>query len=161
MPSPRHIKVLKFYRTPPRLPGVDYRQPRTYFVTFCVQHREPVFSKPAAARTACDVLVDLRNRGSYSLYGYCVMPDHVHLVIKLAEHGKPLSRVIAQLKAGILFECRKQSIKLVWQRGYYDRVGRPNESRTLLHYVLQNPARAGLVRGDERYEYVGVVDPFW
>ncbi|HEY7994452.1 MAG TPA: transposase [Candidatus Eremiobacteraceae bacterium] len=150
---------MRFHRTPPRLKDVDYTQDRTYLITFCVADRRPVFSNSSIASIATTQLREFRNAGLYYLYGYAVMPDHVHLVIRLRKVGIHLSKVVGTLRSAITIRVRRQFDRFEWQRGYHERIIHgEKECRETIDYVLANPARADLVAADEQYEHSGIVD---
>ena len=150
---------MRFHRTPPRLEDVDYAQDQTYLVTFCVGHRRAVFSKPSTAMIATAQLRRFRDAGLYYLYGYAVMPDHIHVVMRPRKIGVHLSKVVGTLRAAITIRVRKRIAGFEWQRGYHERIiYGATECRETVDYVLENPFRAGLVAADEQYEYSGIVD---
>jgi REP element-mobilizing transposase RayT len=82
----------------------------------------------------------------YRLLTWCVMPNHVHVVFRPApEHGL----------AGILHSWKSFTAKRAnrilrksgefWQREYYDHLVRDEQDlQRIAHYVMENPARAGL-----------------
>ena len=82
----------------------------------------------------------------YDLIAYCVMPNHVHAVIRPLEgHGLP----------GILHSWKSVTAKAAnkplgrrgafWRQESYDHLIRDNEDlRHAVEYVLNNPANAGL-----------------
>jgi putative transposase len=143
---------------PPRLRGFDYRAERTYFVTFCVARREPIFRSEVAARIAQTVTLDLRAKKWFWLYAYCIMPDHIHLVIKKAG-TRSLQIVVGTLKRAIVLRCRESSLTVRWQWGFYDRIVREYElSDEFVTYVLMNPVRAGLVKDWRDYQFGGRLD---
>jgi REP element-mobilizing transposase RayT len=82
----------------------------------------------------------------YDLITWCVMPNHVHLVMRLFE-GKMLSRVLHSWKS---FTALRSNEILgrsgrFWQREYYDRIIRDaKELETKIAYVVRNPEKAGL-----------------
>ncbi len=84
----------------------------------------------------------------YELLAWCVMPNHVHLVMRLFE-GKMLSRVLHSWKS---FTAERSNEILersgrFWQREYYDRIIRDEkELEAKITYVVRNPEKAGLTR---------------
>jgi len=150
---------MRIIRTPPRLENVDYRQIRTYLVTFCVAWRGRAFADPVLASIACRWIEHFRNSGFYWLYGYVVMHDHIHIVIRPQRAGTHLSKIVAMLKSASMVEIRRHLLRFKWQRGYHERVVREGEDlRSMIDYVLQNPARAGLIPADQLYPFAGVID---
>jgi REP element-mobilizing transposase RayT len=105
-----------------------------------------------------------QDQQGYELIAYCIMPNHVHLVVdtalqldKLANHEsvtpvsyKPLSHTLRLLKgrsariANLLLQRRGA----FWQPESYDHYVRSSaELQRIIDYVLQNPVKAGLVDG--------------
>ncbi|HXW51801.1 MAG TPA: transposase [Candidatus Acidoferrales bacterium] len=145
---------------PPRLPAFDYSAVRTYFVTACIRNRERVFSDPEVAAIARDVVLTYRERGRYYLYAYCIMPDHIHLLLKLRARSGRLSTLVAVLKASIRHAARHLD-DVVWMRGFHERVKREYEDpNDYVKYTLLNPVRAGLVRESKDYPFLGCVDTY-
>ncbi|KUP04420.1 transposase [Bacillus coahuilensis p1.1.43] len=81
----------------------------------------------------------------FELYSYCLMDNHVHLLIKEAE--EPISKVIMRLSSSFVY----------WYNSKYDRCGHLFQERfksevvedpryflTVLRYIHQNPLKAGL-----------------
>jgi REP element-mobilizing transposase RayT len=82
----------------------------------------------------------------YRLLAWCVMPNHVHVVVRLFP-GHELAKVV---KAWKNFSAKAANHALVqksrfWQREYYDRLLRnSDELARAVRYTLENPAKAGL-----------------
>jgi putative transposase len=75
---------------------------QTHFVTFCCHHRRPSFTEASAKITFENALERVRLSFSAYIYGYVVMPEHVHLLISeppqatLAEAMKSLKQGVAR-----------------------------------------------------------------
>jgi len=142
-----------------RLRGVDYQTSRTFFVTLCVRDRRRAFDDAGTARRAQDIILKYRAAGWYYLLCYCIMPDHIHLLIRLRSSQRSLSRVVVSLKNKIRYATHGL---VEWQYGYHDHVLRPYESvRLFVRYILANPVRAALVRDTGDYPFGGIVDPWF
>jgi REP element-mobilizing transposase RayT len=82
----------------------------------------------------------------YRLLAWCIMPNHVHVVVRLFP-GRELAKVVKawkniSAKAANMALGRKGRF---WQREYYDRLIRDGEELDrAIRYVLENPAKAGL-----------------
>ncbi len=82
----------------------------------------------------------------YRLLAWCVMPNHVHVVVRLFP-GRELAKVV---KAWKNFSAKAANQALgrkgqFWRREYYDRLIRNgDELDRAIRYVVENPARAGL-----------------
>jgi REP element-mobilizing transposase RayT len=100
---------------------------------------------PQIASMVADAL-RFGNDRDYRLFGWCVMPNHVHVVIRLLP-GRKLSTILHSWKS---FTAKKANQLLgrmgpFWQREYYDHLIRNGEEfDAALKYVQNNPAKAGL-----------------
>jgi REP element-mobilizing transposase RayT len=82
----------------------------------------------------------------YRLLAWCIMPNHVHVVVRLFP-GRELAKVV---KAWKNFSAKAANQALgrkgrFWQPEYYDRLIRDgDELNRAIRYVVENPAKAGL-----------------
>ena len=95
-------------------------------------------------------LEDMRRRFAMCIYGYVVMPEHVHLLVNEPQHAT-LADAIHFLK--LSFAKRLRSRKRAtepssfWQKRYYDRNVRDAQEFTVkLRYLHRNPVERGLVK---------------
>jgi leucyl-tRNA synthetase/REP element-mobilizing transposase RayT len=85
----------------------------------------------------------------YTLEGFVVMPNHVHVLVHLAE-GQDLGKVLHSWKS---FTSKKIQESLgtsghFWQDEYFDTLVRdPDHLGDLRQYIWDNPRRAGLKQG--------------
>ena len=94
----------------------------------------------------------------YKLICYCIMPNHIHLVILLLSGNKGISKIMQSIKR---ISARKSNLVLnrtgkFWQDESYDRLVRDDkELYFIIKYVLLNPVNAGLVQNwtDWKYTY--------
>ena len=150
--------------TPSRLRGSGHRalrkgrtsEPfRIYLLTTTTAARTPIFADPHAARSACrcfDHPVLLRDA---RMLAWVLMPDHAHWLVQLGD-SQSLHRLVHALKT---FSARNANRTLgrtgpLWARGFHDRALRADEDLpTVVHDVLANPVRAGLVRDATEYPF--------
>ncbi len=96
-----------------------------------------------------------RNGKHYQLAAYCIMPNHVHLLIKLYENIK-LSCTLKELKS---YTASKANQILgrsgpFWAREYFDRYIRDKDHfETVRFYILNNPVKAHLVTHHSEWPY--------
>jgi REP element-mobilizing transposase RayT len=83
----------------------------------------------------------------YRLLAWCIMPNHVHVVLEMLDHHS-LSAIVKSWKS---FTSRRANAHLgragsFWEADYFDRYMR-NEKHLLqtIEYVEHNPVKAGLV----------------
>src|SRR5207248_10669792 len=55
---------------------------QSHFVTFCCYHHRPLLSADASRQVFESALERVRRSFGLRVYGYVVMPDHVHLLIE-------------------------------------------------------------------------------
>ena len=129
---------------------------QSHFVTFTCYHRRRGFDSPAVYDLFLQVLEDMRCRFALSVYGYVVMPEHVHLLLSeprrglLADaiHYLKLSfakRLAAQVRAPVVGANLGHASGVFWQKRYYDRnVRDEREFVEKLRFIHRNPVKAGL-----------------
>lgn len=86
------------------------------------------------------------------IYGYVIMPEHIHLLL-----GEPARRTLAQaiqaLKVSVSKRIHWQSERF-WQKRYYDHNIRSYESFVgKLRYIHRNPVVRGLVERPEDWPW--------
>lgn len=105
-----------------------------------------------------------RNHKKYELYAYSIMPNHVHLVLKLLPHNLnnngqidyPLTNVLQGLKSysGLVANRSLHRCGSFWQSESYDHgVRNLDELERVITYTLNNPVKAGLVEHWEDWPY--------
>lgn len=125
-------------------------------ITVAVNDRRPVFSDHDVATDAVDVLKAHARKTGVLVYAYCIMPDHVHLVLEPSATCDIVTFVgqfknLAQRSA-----WRRGVVGAFWQTGFYDHFLRRDEQLdTVVRYVLENPVRGGLVYARQDYAFAG------
>jgi putative transposase len=143
-----------------RLADFDYSSPdATFFVTIRAHHDSP-FLDAHLAEAVIAALNWLRIHRGVRLYAYCLMPDHLHVLLRLGDDGKTLGAVVGAFKSF----TTQQSWHLghqgpLWQGRFYDHVLRTSEDASgIAAYILHNPARSGLTDDANAYPYAGLPD---
>ena len=83
----------------------------------------------------------------YELLAWSVMPNHAHVVLK-TRPGERLDKILHSWKSFSAHEINKSSGSSggVWQKESYDHLVRDREDLwNQVHYVLENPGKAGLL----------------
>lgn len=141
------------------LAGVYSEPGRAFSVTISTAPRRPVFLDVEFGRSCVELLAAIRQERNVPVYGYCLMPDHVHLVIGVTRSA-PLSSIVGAWKSLCAREWRdKCRARSFWQRGFYESIIRQEEDLfRAATYVLENPVRAGLVADFHDYELCGSME---
>ena len=92
----------------------------------------------------------------FSVLAYCLMPDHVHLLVEGKTEHANLRRFAKMSKQRSGAAHALTGGGKLWQDGYYDRVLRKDEDvKQIARYILENPVRARLVKDPAKYPYLG------
>jgi putative transposase len=141
---------------PPRLAGFEYVGNYSYFLTLCTHRRFDAFREDDLARLVIGQIRRTARTFSFAILAYCVMPDHVHLLLQGRTAASDLRRFTKQFKQSTGQRYAHHTGGRLWQEGYYDRVLRPEEPEALVaRYIIENPVRAGLVERPTEYPYLG------
>ena len=116
---------------------------QSHFVTFTCYHRRRGFDAAPACDLFLQVLEHMRWRFGLCIYGYVVMPEHVHLLM-----SEPPRRLLADAIHYLKLSFAKRLGEGVfWQKRYYDRnIRDAHEFREKLRYIHRNPVERGLVQ---------------
>jgi len=117
----------------------------SHFVTFSCYRRRPNLGTVEARCTFQLALERVREQQRMCVYGYVVMPEHVHLLVSEPEGGT-LARAIQSLKQGVARRLALRQKDPFWQTRYYDfNVWSERKFVEKLKYIHRNPVRRGLV----------------
>ncbi len=117
------------------------------FVTTVTRNRTPIFTDPACAREAVDVLYRVQELHPFLLHGFVIMPDHCHFLLTPSEYV-PLSLIMRSYKVSVVWGIGKGAL---WQSRFDAR--QPTDSWKILNYIHANPVKAGLVSVPEEYPW--------
>jgi putative transposase len=141
---------------PCRLPGYDYSLSGPVFhCRFAVARRVAAFTDARAAKIVVDAL-RYHHETTAHVLAFCVMPDHVHVLLSLRSQARSLSRWVGDVKRWVTRQTAEHGLGLVWQKGFFERVLRSNEDVLITaRYIVENPVRAGLIIDARDYEWGG------
>jgi len=128
-------------------------------VTIGTRDRRSVFEDHAFGRRSVDILGRLRTERGNPVYAYCVMPDHVHLLVGVSPSSSVIGFVGAWKSLCARAYWEVGGIGTPWQEGFYDRALRCEEHlRRAVLYVLRNPVRKGVVADYRDYPLSGSLE---
>lgn len=124
-------------------------------------------NQPECARLVMDCVRELEP-AHYHLYAFCIMPNHVHLLLDQQDIPDPsprrdgkaytaLNRAMRLLKSksGALCNRLLGQHGDFWQHESYDHVVRnEKEFQRILEYIVNNPVHAGLVDDWQNWPYL-------
>jgi REP-associated tyrosine transposase len=100
-------------------------------------------------REICEKAIHYYDNKEYKLICYCIMPNHIHLVIDLIKNSRLLGDILGSIKKYSARESNKVLGKRgkFWQLESFDRLIRDEiELYYIIRYVLTNPVNASLVK---------------
>ena len=138
------------------MPRVARKRSRTgiYHVMLRGVNRQQIFFDEEDNSCFIGLLGHYKKKFGFKLYGYCLMGNHVHLLIQ--EGPQPIASIFKGLGTAFVF----------WYNAKYERTGHLFQDRfksepvnnqgyflTALRYILQNPVAAGFCSSPEKYPY--------
>jgi putative transposase len=100
-----------------------------------------------------EILKHYKHKFRFKLFGYCLMPNHVHLIIKIKQ-GRNLQKVTQGLcqTYTIWFNRKYDKVGHVWQGRYKSMLIQNNNYLIdCIEYVELNPVRAELTKKPASY----------
>ncbi len=129
---------------------------QSHFVTFSCYHRLPHLATEQLRDVFLTSLEQTRRKYKFRVYGYVIMPEHVHLLISEPEVG-----VLATALQALKISVARRAVALLpdldftlWQKRYYDHNVRTYKSFIeKLRYIHRNPVARGLVDKPENWKW--------
>jgi len=123
-----------------------------HHINFTCYHQHPYLDNDKARITFAETLETLRIRHGFFLFGYVVMPNHVHLLLSEPKHCQ-LSETIRALKTETSKKLKGERERF-WQKRYFDRnIITQREWNEKLRYIHRNPVEEGLVQHPEDWPW--------
>jgi putative transposase len=119
----------------------------TYFVTTKAWQNAAVFQIQETAGVVISKILEYRDRGSYLLHEFVLMPHHLHLILTPTV-SMSLEKAIQLIKGGSSHEIhRVRGNKMpIWQSGFHEsRVVDWADFKKKADYIRFNPVAAKLV----------------
>jgi len=139
--------------------GLRYTEQKRYFGRFDAllgsSTHGPTWLKQPAVAAIVQQAIHYPNGKGYHLCCYCIMPNHVHIVVALPDNAPPLAKTLQALKGYSSFQANKLLglNDAFWQAESYDHIVRPDELERIISYVLENPVKVGLVDEWQKWPY--------
>ena len=128
-----------------RLSNYDYSKDRPVHVTLCTDQKKNMFNSDVNAKITINELLKTAKDFRFRILCYCLMPDHLHVVISPGESNLSISKFlnIFKGKTTTLFR-KKEGLGKMWQRSAFDHIIRAGEDlKIIIEYIMNNPVRNG------------------
>ena len=124
-----------------------------HYLTFSCYHRQPKLGTPAPRHLFVKRLETVRQQYGFFVYGFVVMPEHVHLLVSEPEKGR-LAQALQSLKQSIARNLALRAAEPFWQARYYDfNVWSARKRIEKLRYIHRNPVKRGLVQSPDQWRW--------
>ena len=139
-----------------RLKEFSYRGFYRYFVTIATRNKKKLFLEKQYVKGIELILKILAEKELFVVWGYCFMPDHLHLLIEGRNENSDFLKFIALFKQKNGYFFKKKFGERLWQENYYEHILRKEEhTEVIAKYIFENPIRKGLVSNLTDYPYSG------
>jgi putative transposase len=121
-----------------------------HFITFSCYQRQAHFSAISTRNLFEQSLERMRVRYGFFVFGYVIMPEHVHLLVSEPKNAL-LSKAIQGLKLSVSVQRKERPF---WQARYYDFNVYTNAKHVeKLKYMHRNPVKRGLAAKPEDWRW--------
>lgn len=123
-------------------------------LTWTTRGRDPHFQDPNVAEMCLIAMEKERSKWALDVYGYCLMPDHMHLVVGPGDDSPGKIVQVMKMASNWWLQAFGLVDRSPWARGYWDRAICSNaELLAALRYLHNNPVKAGLASSLEEYPF--------
>ncbi len=127
-------------------------QGHDHFITFSCHRRLPYLNNDHSRIVFEETLERLRQRHQFFVFGYVLMPEHVHLLLSEPKL-QPLATTLSVLKGETSKRLKGERTQF-WQIRYYDfNVLSHAKYLEKLRYIHRNPVERGLVEKPEDWPW--------
>ena len=115
--------------------------------------RKDIFLDDEDRRKFLESIIKAKKKGKFKIYGYCLMDNHIHMLIKEDEE---IGKIIKRITVGYVgwHNKRHERTGHLFQNRY---LSEPVETEdyfiTVLRYIHQNPIKAGIVSSLSDYKW--------
>lgn len=125
----------------------------SYHIMVRGNRKQAIFIESGDFEKYLEILRHYRRKYRFKLYGYCLMPNHVHLVLEVRK-GFDLGKIMQGLNQTytIWFNEKYKKVGHLWQGRYKSMVIQKNKYMlACIEYVELNPIRANI--SNSPFEY--------
>jgi len=152
-----------FYKGDENLPRIarKYSEIKVYHTTIRGNDKQNIFFDEQDRYKFMDIIKETKEKYNYDIYSYCLMDNHVHLVIYDKEYK--LSKIMQsiQISYAIYFNIKYDRVGHLFQdRFFSSKVEDREYLKIVCRYIHQNPQKAGIAKTEEYKwssykEYIG------
>jgi putative transposase len=129
----------------------------TYHVTSRTNNKIRVFDNKLGRKIMLLTLEEAKSKYGFCLYNFCIMPTHIHLLIRPAE-GSNLSKILQWIKthSAKRWNYIHGSKDHMWGDRFYPQIIKDiRQYFYTFEYISQNPVKAGLCKEPQDWKESG------
>lgn len=150
------VRPTKEHAKPRRLKDFPYRGCYRYFITVRSHSFQRHFVHDEVIAKIIDLLKSMAEQEGFSVWAYCFMPDHAHLLVEGKHSDADMQHFVAWFKQKSGYWFRSTYRAKLWAPNYHEHVLRNDEATiAVARYIIQNPVRKGMVDDCSSYPYSG------
>ena len=136
----------------------------TYFFTIVTDHRRKLFDTPKKLDLLLNTIRQVQRSKPFELLAYCLLPDHIHLLITFPEGDSDFPirmREVKRLTTLWMREELKGDVESIWQDKYWEHTIR-DERDLQIHfdYIHYNPVKHSLSQRFDGWKWSSFRDYF-
>jgi putative transposase len=139
-----------------------------YFLTLVTHQRAPLFLDSAARRCLREAIAQAREAEVFESIDMVLLPDHLHLLIRLPENDDAFSSRVSRIKTSFTrawlstggtesaqsSSRDRQGYRGVWQKRFWEHLIRsPADLNRCREYIYCNAVKHGLCRCPHEWEW--------
>jgi len=113
----------------------NYVEGGTYFFTMVTKNRKPLFQDPALCEIFMAGIEKTKIFQPFELEAYCILPDHIHLLMSLPESIKNYSNNHQGNKKDCHKDHQKHLINKIWLFGRIGFGSTPSETNATCKHI--------------------------
>jgi len=150
------VKPDREHKKPLRLKDFSYQGHHRYFITIRSHGLRHHFTREEVMTKVVELLKDTAKQEGFSVWAYCFMPDHLHLLVEGQNLHADMRKFVTLFKRRTSYWFKSIYGEKLWEPNYYERVLRTEEATVAVaRYIFRNPVREGLVEDYGSYPYSG------
>ncbi|HBO34873.1 MAG TPA: transposase [Anaerolineaceae bacterium] len=136
----------------------------TYFFTIVTDHRRKIFDTPKKLDLLLNTIRQVQRSKPFELLAYCLLPDHIHLLITFPEGDSDFPIRMREVKRLTTLWMRKElkgGVESIWQDKYWEHTIR-DERDLQIHfdYIHYNPVKHSLSQRFDGWKWSSFRDYF-
>ncbi|MDI7259748.1 MAG: transposase [Thermodesulfobacteriota bacterium] len=116
-----------------RLVNYNYSEDRPIHVTICADGKKNIFDSEVNAKIVINELLKTAKDLRFRILCYCLMPDHLHVIVSPGESNLSFSKFLNTFKGRTTTIFReKEGLGKIWQRSAFDHIIRAGEDLKII-----------------------------